>query len=75
MSIKNSTLVKAAMLLAAISGSATGVRASEAGPSWPNQCYNSDGSLSCPICGSTCLGGNYLCCNNGAGVQEEVAAN
>lgn len=33
--------------------------------SWPNQCYSSDGSFSCPLCGGTCKGGNYLCCNNG----------
>ena len=33
--------------------------------SWPNQCWNYDGGSSCPICGATCMGGNYLCCNNG----------
>lgn len=77
MTIRNSTLVKAAVLLAAISGSVTGLRATAANPTWPNQCWNNDGGPTCPICGGTCLGGQYLCCNNGANraAPQDVVAN
>ena len=64
-------MLVAAALGFSLGGAAT-LRATElavAEPTWPNQCYNSDGSLSCPICGSKCLGGDYLCCNNGATLQ------
>lgn len=60
-------LTYAACLLLAASGLALG--SSTAKPvvaqSWPNQCWNDDGGPTCPICGGGCMGGDYLCCNNG----------
>lgn len=47
-------------------GAGTVASPSAQAQSWPNQCYSSTGS-GCPICGSTCLGGTYWCCNNSGG--------
>lgn len=73
---KHLTNLRVAMALAAILGSATGAAAMEVvqQPSWPNQCYNYDGGSSCPICGGSCLGGIYLCCNNGATATASAQA-
>lgn len=53
------------LLAAAIIGGGVGMTTAMNAQSWPNQCYNSDGGMSCPVCGGTCLGGNYLCCGTG----------
>lgn len=58
------TWLKAAIVIGTLAGfGAGGITAAQA-QSWPNQCYNNDGGQSCPVCGGTCLGGQYLCCNN-----------
>lgn len=57
----------AALFLLTASGIALGSSTAKTADaqSWPNQCWNYDGGSSCPICGGTCMGGDYLCCNNG----------
>jgi hypothetical protein len=61
--------IKLVVLLAAALGAGVGAVATMQAQSWPNQCYSSTGS-GCPVCGSSCLGGNYLCCNNSASKTE-----
>jgi hypothetical protein len=63
------TRIKFLAIAAALLGGGIGMTSATGAQSWPNQCYNSDGSLSCPVCGSGCLGGDYLCCNNETELQ------
>jgi len=61
--------MKFAIIVGTAVGLGVGSVSAARAQSWPNQCWNNDGGSSCPICGGSCLGGDYLCCNNGQQIQ------
>jgi hypothetical protein len=61
--------LRVALVIGSLVGTGIGTAVTVQAQSWPNQCWNNDGGQSCPVCGGTCKGGQYLCCNNGGQQQ------
>jgi hypothetical protein len=65
----NMKWLKIAIVAGTVVGFVGGSVATASAQRWPNQCYGDPDKTDCPICGGTCLGGTYLCCNNSAEME------